>query len=68
MADTETSTDLSLELRNLEDEHRDLKDIVSNAEVNQVDEITLQRIKKRKLLLKDKITYIKSLLFSDIIA
>ena len=50
-------------------EHRDLDDVIARlAERAPVDQLELQRLKKRKLLLKDQITKIESELLPDIIA
>lgn len=53
----------------LEVEHRDLDEVIeriaSNPTVNQ---LQLQRLKKRKLMLKDQIAQIESELLPDIIA
>ena len=50
-------------------EHRELDDVIARlAERAPVDQLELQRLKKRKLLLKDQITKIESELLPDIIA
>ncbi|MDX1924647.1 MAG: hypothetical protein SFT91_05470 [Rickettsiaceae bacterium] len=56
------------ELKILEEEHLDLNSVTNNSPINGLDEVTLQRIKKRKLFVKDRISYLRSLLFPDIIA
>ncbi len=56
-------------LRNFEQEHRDLDEIlIQLQEKNTVDFLQIQRLKKRKLILKDKIIDIKNKLEPDIIA
>lgn len=56
-------------LAELETEHRDLDDIIARiAESAPFDQLQLQRLKKRKLHLKDQIAYVKSKLVPDIIA
>tara|TARA_B100000676_G_C17556454_1_gene570029 strand:+ start:98 stop:298 length:201 start_codon:yes stop_codon:yes gene_type:complete len=56
-------------LRNFEQEHRDLDEIlIQLQEKNTVDFLQIQRLKKRKLILKDKIIEIKNSLEPDIIA
>ena len=56
-------------LKNFEQEHRDLDEIlIQLQEKNTVDFLQIQRIKKRKLILKDKIIDIKNKLEPDIIA
>ena len=56
-------------LKNFEQEHRDLDEILIRLqEKNTVDFLQIQRLKKRKLILKDKINEIKNKLEPDIIA
>jgi hypothetical protein len=51
----------------LQTEHRDLDDVVSALSQNVVaDQLLLQRIKKRKLQLKDQIGRLKSKLIPDL--
>ncbi len=59
--------DLTQELQQLESEHIELNSLVE-FEVSHIDEVTLQRIKKRKLHIKDRIAEIRSILFPDILA
>jgi hypothetical protein len=64
--DTE-ATKTKLEI--LRGEHRDLDEIIARlAEKAPFDLLQLQRLKKRKLLLKDQITRLESQLLPDIIA
>jgi len=50
-------------------EHRDLDDVIARlAERAPFDQLQLQRLKKRKLALKDQITALESALVPDIIA
>ncbi|MBM3733698.1 MAG: DUF465 domain-containing protein [Rhodospirillales bacterium] len=50
-------------------EHRDLDDVIRRlTENDRHDRLQLQRLKKRKLLLKDQISTIENLLIPDIIA
>ena len=58
-------------LKKLEDllsEHRDLDDVIDSMVIGQVDQLQLQRLKKRKLGLKDEIIKLKALIVPDIIA
>ena len=56
-------------LKNFEQEHRDLDEIlIQLQEKNTVDFLQIQRLKKRKLILKDRIIDIKNKLEPDIIA
>lgn len=56
-------------LAELRSEHRDLDDVIARlAERAPFDQLQLQRLKKRKLALKDQITQIESRLLPDIIA
>jgi hypothetical protein len=60
---------LKAQLAALKTEHRELDDVIARfAEHVPVDQLELQRLKKRKLLLKDRITKIESELLPDIIA
>jgi hypothetical protein len=60
---------LKAKLTALKIEHRDLDDVIARlAERAPFDQIQLQRLKKRKLLLKDQISKIESELLPDIIA
>ena len=61
--------ELREKLVELKREHRDLDDIIDRLISHQpVDFLQLQRLKKRKLLLKDMIQKIESNLLPDIIA
>lgn len=60
---------LQQKLAELKSEHRDLDDVISRlTEQRPVDLIQVQRLKKRKLVLKDLIAKIESMLLPDIIA
>ena len=73
-ADRAPAMDLDVEalkakLTALKIEHRDLDDVIARiAERVPFDQLQLQRLKKRKLLLKDQISKIESELLPDIIA
>ena len=57
------------QLRVLEEEHRDLDEIlIQIQEKKTVNFLQIQRLKKRKLILKDKINYLKNKIEPDIIA
>ncbi len=55
-------------LHELRSEHRDLDTVISRLEEGPVDQLQLQRLKKRKLKLKDEIAWVESRLVPDIIA
>jgi len=56
-------------LDNLLSEHRDLDDVIARLSDDMpMNQLQLQRLKKRKLRLKDEIIKIKALLLPDIIA
>lgn len=56
-------------LEELRSEHRDLDAVIARvAEGAPFDQIQLQRLKKRKLILKDRIARLESRLLPDIIA
>lgn len=60
---------LQHKLSDLKSEHRDLDDVIARLiEAQPFDQLQVQRLKKRKLMLKDQITQIESKLLPDIIA
>ncbi|MGD1878344.1 MAG: YdcH family protein [Kiloniellaceae bacterium] len=60
---------LRRKLAELKSEHRDLDDVISHlAETRPFDQLQLQRLKKRKLSLKDQILKLEDALLPDIIA
>lgn len=60
---------LRAKLAALKTEHRDLDDVIARLiERAPFDQLQLQRLKKRKLMLKDQILKIESELLPDIIA
>ena len=69
---TENTTDkeeLRRRLRARQSEHRDLDDVIARiAEQAPFDQLQIQRLKKRKLVLKDEISRLEDLLLPDIIA
>lgn len=61
--------EFTLELERLRQEHRDLDAAIDALGALVVaDRLQLQRLKKRKLALKDRIAYLEDLLTPDIIA
>ena len=57
------------QLSNLEQEHRDLDEVIHRLqEQKTINLLQMQRLKKRKLLLKDKIANIKDKIEPNIIA
>ncbi len=61
--------DILHRLADLETEHRDLDDVIARIAGNMVyDQLQVQRLKKRKLRLKDEIARIRANLLPDIIA
>ena len=65
-ADKET---LERQLDELKSSHRDLDDVIARiTEEAPFDQLQIQRLKKRKLQLKDQMAKIESLLLPDIIA
>ncbi|AXY21179.1 MULTISPECIES: YdcH family protein [Komagataeibacter] len=55
-------------LHELRSEHRDLDTVINRMALALTDQLQLQRLKKRKLLLKDEITWLESRLIPDSIA
>ncbi|MCK5622927.1 MAG: DUF465 domain-containing protein [Alphaproteobacteria bacterium] len=65
-ADRET---LERQLEELKSSHRDLDDVIARiTEEAPFDQLQIQRLKKRKLRIKDQMAKIESLLLPDIIA
>lgn len=61
--------DLQRQLEELISEHRDLDDVIARiTEEVPFNQLQVQRLKKRKLQLKDQIIKLESLLLPDIIA
>tara|TARA_R110002126_G_scaffold29633_14_gene97758 strand:- start:1803 stop:2006 length:204 start_codon:yes stop_codon:yes gene_type:complete len=61
--------ELSRRLEELKIEHRDLDDVIARlAEDGPFNQLQIQRLKKRKLLLKDQMIRLESELLPDIIA
>jgi hypothetical protein len=61
--------ELRAKLEELRTEHRDLDEVIQRlAETAPFNQLQIQRLKKRKLVLKDLITQIESKLLPDIIA
>jgi hypothetical protein len=65
----EEKTQIQLRLQALEIEHHDLDDVIDRLALEPgQDRLQLQRLKKRKLLLKDQISRLRTRLIPDIIA
>ena len=61
--------ELKRQLEELRTEHRDLDDVIRRlVERGPFDQLQMQRLKKRKLVMKDQIAQIESKLLPDIIA
>ena len=57
------------QIANMESEHRDLDSVIERlGEVLPFDQLKLQRLKKRKLVLKDEMAKLRSRTLPDIIA
>ena len=68
MNDTDTDS-LKKQLDHLQLEHRDLDDVIDHLiETRPFDQLQIQRLKKRKLSLKDQIRALENQLLPDIIA
>jgi hypothetical protein len=60
---------LKQQLAALKSEHRDLDDVIARlTERAPFDQLQMQRLKKRKLMLKDQILMLESRMLPDIIA
>lgn len=67
--DGESMEELRQRLDELRLEHRDLDEVIAHlATGSAFDQLRLQRLKKRKLVLKDQIARLESRLLPDIIA
>jgi len=65
----EENNTLIKELDNLEVEHRSLDELLIRLrEEKTIDFLQIQKLKKRKLILKDKINYLRNKIEPDIIA
>ena len=65
----EDERELANELARLHQEHRDIEAAIEAlGMVGAVDQIQVQRLKKRKLLLRDRIAFIEDQITPDIIA
>ena len=65
----EEKVNIRVRLQALEVEHHDLDDVIGRLVVDPAqDQLQLQRLKKRKLLLKDQIQRLRARLIPDIIA
>ena len=61
--------ELRIKLATLQTEHRDLDEVIERLiDTPPFDQLQLQRLKKRKLVLKDQITRLEALIVPDIIA
>jgi hypothetical protein len=67
--DNDVDGALRAELAHLEQEHRDLDSAIEALErIGAGDRLQIQRLKKRKLFLKDRISHLEDALTPDIIA
>ncbi|MBI2241129.1 MAG: DUF465 domain-containing protein [Magnetospirillum gryphiswaldense] len=65
----ENIEEIRRQLAELLSEHRDLDDVINRISADPLqDQLQLQRLKKRKLSLKDQITKLENQLIPDIIA
>ena len=69
MSQTADWDELKERIKQLQIEHRDLDDVISRLiEAPPIDQLLLQRLKKRQLLLKDQIRVLEAQLIPDILA
>ena len=67
MIQTAEVENLKVKIHQLQVEHRDLDDVISQlAHSHALDQLQLQRLKKRKLFLKDQIALLERQLTPDI--
>ena len=68
-SEDDNQSQIVAQLQQLESEHRDLDDVIERlGDDKPFDQIKLQRLKQRKLALKDEITKLRSRILPDIIA
>ncbi len=69
MSVIQSVTEMRVKLEELRSEHRDLDDVIQRlAETSPFNQLQIQRLKKRKLALKDQMIKLESKLLPDIIA
>jgi hypothetical protein len=67
--DFQTEEQIQHRMEELRLEHRDLDDVIARLlEEVPFDQLQVQRLKKRKLMLKDEMTRLEAMLIPDIIA
>lgn len=67
--DFQTEEQIQHRMEELRLEHRDLDDVIARLlEEAPFDQLQVQRLKKRKLMLKDEMTRLEAMLIPDIIA
>jgi hypothetical protein len=65
----DVQSELVVELSRLKEEHRDLDSAIEALERSVAgDQLQIQRLKKRKLTLRDRISYVEDQITPDIIA
>lgn len=60
--------DLAIKLEKLERDHRALDQKIIDLQISASDMISLQRLKREKLRMKDEISRLRGLIYPDIIA
>lgn len=67
MSDSPDQEQIRAQIHELESEHRDLDDVIIKlSSEGYVNQFQIRRLKKRKLLLKDRIERLRSLLIPDL--
>ena len=65
----EDNAELLQRLQDLQIEHRDLDDVIARLALSvDLDQLQLRRLKKRKLVLRDRVSFLDDQLTPDIIA
>lgn len=64
---SDKNAELNQELLDVQSEHRDLDDVIKRlSQEPYVDQLQMRRLKKRKLILKDRIEKLNSMLIPDL--
>lgn len=67
IANDQEISDIHARLQELQTEHRDIDNVINHLDASATpDELLIRRLKKRKLLLKDRIAQLEQMLIPDV--